>query len=303
MTTAPDVPRRIAVVGASGFIGATLVARLRAHGHAVVTVGRSGNADVRWDPARGLIDASGLEGVDAVINLAGERIDQRWTSAARRRILDSRVLPTRLLAGTLARLPAPPAVLVNMSATGIYGDRGDEVLDERSAPGSGFLAEVVQAWEAAAQPARDAGLRVVHPRTGVVLHPSSGALHRLLPIFQLGVGARIGNGRQWMSWIGLTDAVRGLGWLALQGRLDGAVNLTSPVPVRNAEFTRILARVLRRPALAVAPALALRLVYGRMGEETVIGGQRVLPARLLGAGFRFECPELEAALRHELGRA
>jgi uncharacterized protein (TIGR01777 family) len=190
-----------------------------------------------------------------------------------------------------------------MSAVGFYGGRGDEVLDERSATGTGFMAEAVRAWEAAADPARDAGLRVVHPRTGVVLHPSFGALRRMLPVFQLGAGGRVGHGRQWMSWIGLTDTVRGLAWLALESSLDGAVNLTSPVPVRNAEFARSLARVLRRPAIAVAPAFALRLVYGQMGEETVLGGQRVLPARLLASGFRFAHPELEGALRHELGRA
>jgi uncharacterized protein (TIGR01777 family) len=295
--------RRVAVAGASGSIGQALVAHLRAQGHHVLHIGRSGAAEVRWDPARGTLDATALEGLDAVVNLAGERIDQRWTSEARRRIVDSRVQATSLLASTLPRLSRRPAVLVNMSAVGFYGGRGDEVLDERSATGTGFMAEAVRAWEAAADPARDAGLRVVHPRTGVVLHPSFGALRRMLPVFQLGAGGRVGHGRQWMSWIGLTDTVRGLAWLALDATLAGPVNLTSPVPVRNADFARILARVLRRPAIAAAPAFAIRLVYGRMGQESVVDGQRVLPARLLGAGFRFRHPELEAALRHELGRA
>lgn len=302
MDAASVTARRVAVVGASGFIGSTLLALLRRQGHAVTTIGRSSRSEIRWDPERGVLDAAGLEGVQAVINLAGERVDQRWTDAARRRIVESRVRPTALLATTLAQLRVRP-VLVNMSAVGFYGDRGDEVIDERSGSGGGFLAEAVRAWEAAADPARDAGLRVVHPRTGVVLHPSSGALRRLLPVFQLGIGGRIGHGRQWMSWIGLTDAVRGLAWLALEGNLDGPVNLTSPVPLRNAEFSRILARVLHRPALAVAPGFAIGLAFGRMGVETVLGGQRVLPARLLEAGFRFEFPDLDAALRHELGRA
>lgn len=293
--------RRVAIAGTRGLIGSALRAQLQSEGHSVVGIGRSSASEIRWDPARGELAADALDGVDAVINLAGAPIDQRWTDDARREIRESRVRSTDLLARTLARMPVRPAVLVNMSATGIYGDRGDETLDERSAEGGGFLADVVRAWEAAAEPARDAGMRVVHPRTGPVLHPSGGMLKRLLPIFRLGAGGPISGGRQWISWIARPDAVRGIAWLAFESTLGGPVNLTAPEPARNQDFTRILARVLRRPAVAPVPALAVKLLYGQMGEETVVGGQRVLPARLLGAGFAFRLPNLEAALRHVLG--
>jgi uncharacterized protein len=295
---------RIAVAGARGFVGSALVLLLEARGHEVVTIGRPGRServDVEWDPRRGEIDARELDGIDAAINLAGERIDQRWSAEARRRIVESRVKPTDLLARTMAALSPRPRVLVNMSAVGFYGDRGDEELDESSSEGKGFLAGVVRAWEAATRPASDAGIRVVCARSGVILHPSGSILARLIPIFQFGVGGVIGSGRQWISWISRTDAVRALEALVRDDSLAGAVNVTSPAAVPNAEFVRALARVLHRPAIAPVPAFAVKLLYGQMGEETVLGGQRVLPRRLVEAGFQFAHPELEGALRHELG--
>ncbi len=295
---------RIAVAGARGFVGSALVLLLEAHGHEVVTIGRHGPAqpvDVEWDPRSGEIDRAELEGIDAAINLAGERIDQRWSADARRRIVESRVQPTDLLARTMASLSPRPRVLVNMSAVGFYGDRGDEDLDESSSAGKGFLAGVVDGWEAATRPASDAGIRVVCARSGVILHPGGSILARLIPIFQFGVGGVIGSGRQWISWISRTDAVRALEALVRDESSGGAVNVTAPAPVPNAEFVRVLARVLHRPAIAPVPAFAVKLLYGRMGEETVLGGQRVLPRRLLASGFRFSHPDLKGALRHELG--
>jgi uncharacterized protein (TIGR01777 family) len=252
---------------------------------------------VRWDPMAGAIEQEKLEGVQAVVHLAGEPIAQRWTDAAKRAIRESRVRGTELLARALTHLATKPTVLVSTSAVGIYGDRGDEVLDEGSAPGHGFLVDVARAWEHAAKPARDAGIRVVHPRLGIVLSPTGGALAKLLPVFRLGAGGRIADGRQFMSWIALEDTVRAILHLMRDASLEGPVNLTAPSPVRNAEFTEILAHELHRPALAVVPAFAIRLLYGEMGEATVIGGQRVLPHRLQAAGFGFTYPTLPQALR------
>ena len=296
-------PRRVVVTGATGFIGSALVALLRAAGHTVLRLTRrpAGADDVRWDPARGEIDAAALDDAEAVIHLAGENIGERWTDEQRRRILDSRVQGTALLARSFAALARPPRVFVSGSATGIYGDSGDREVDEHGAPGAGFLSEVVQAWEAAAEPARAAGLRVVHPRLGIVLHESGGALARMLPVFRLGVGGRLGSGRQWMSWISRDDAVRALAFLALDALLDGPVNVVAPEPVRNADFTHALGHALGRPAVTVVPGFALTLAYGRMAEETLLTGQRVRCDRLLAAGFTFHHPTLDAALRAALG--
>ena len=292
---------RIAITGASGFIGTPLVERLQRGGHEVLTIGRDKGdgpgPDVAWDASTRL-DAERLEGIDAVVHLAGENLAQRWSDDAKRRILDSRVQGTALLARTLAGLARKPSILVSISAIGIYGDRGDATLDEESAPGDGFLADVVKAWEASADVARDAGIRVVHPRLGIVLHPDGGALGKMLPVFSLGIGGTIASGRQWMSWIARTDALRALEFL-LSASLDGAVNLTAPAPVTNAQFTDVLGTVLRRPTIAPVPAFAIKLLYGEMGEATVLEGQRVLPAKLERAGFSFEYPSLEGALRAE----
>jgi uncharacterized protein (TIGR01777 family) len=299
---------RIAVAGASGFIGSALVPLLESQGHEVIAIGRArrghGRQPIRpsvvWDPARGELDPETLRGIDGAINLAGANIGQRWSEGVKREIRESRVRSTELLAGTMARLSPAPRVLVNMSAVGFYGDRGDEVLDERSTAGKGFLSEVVRAWEAATKAATDAGIRVVCARHGVVIHPSDSMLARLLPIFRMGVGGTIGNGQQWLSWVSRTDSLRALLYLLGDHSLGGVVNVTSPEPVRNAELTRVLGRVLKRPALVAVPGFAVRLLYGEMGEETVLAGQRVLPRRLGDAGFQFQFPLLEPALRHEL---
>lgn len=296
---------RVLISGATGFIGSALAERLRSRGDRVVALTRRpagpGSDAVQWDPGAGRLDAAQLEGFDAVVHLAGESIGgRRWNDAHKTRVLLSRVEGTRLLAGALAGLERPPRVLLCGSAVGYYGSRGDEVLTEDSPPGQGFLSEVVQEWEAAAAPARDAGIRVLHTRTGLVLDPSGGILKPQLLPFRLGLGARLGSGRQWLPWVTRRDEVRGMEFL-LDSDLSGPFNLTSPNPVTNAEFTRVLARTLGRPALLAVPAPALRLALGtEMAEELLLTSQRVVPRRLLDAGFRFEHPELEPALRELL---
>jgi len=302
----PRSPRRIAIAGASGFIGSALAKHLEGMGHAVIRIGRhedQRHGNIAWDPDAGVLPTEGLAGVRIVINLAGENIAQRWTPESRKRIIDSRVRTTGLLARACASLDPQPRVLVNMSAIGYYGDSGDAEVDEESQPGHGFLAEVVRSWEGAADPAREAGVRVVHPRAGMVLHPSGGVLERLLPIFRLGAGGTIGNGKQWLSWISRTDAVRALAWAALHESLGGPLIVASPAPVRNAEFTKALARAVRRPAIATVPEFVVRLIFGEMGEETVLAGQRARPSQLIDSGFEFEHPTIEAALTHELNAA
>lgn len=291
---------KILVSGSHGFIGAPLAPALAARGHQIVRLVRAREApstdQITWDPATGWIDAPALEGLDAVIHLAGESIARgRWTAARKARIRDSRVGGTRLLAGTLARLSRKPRVLIGASAIGYYGDRGEEILVEDSAPGRGFLADVCREWEAAALPAHDAGIRVVHLRSGVVLSPTGGALARLLPIFRMRLGGPIGSGRQFMSWITLGDEIGAI-IHALTQDVRGPVNLVSPHPVTNREFTAALGRVLRRPALVPVPAAVLRLALGEMAGE-LLGSQRVHPARLLATGYAFRHPELEVALR------
>jgi uncharacterized protein (TIGR01777 family) len=299
-------PKVIAITGATGFIGSALVERLTATGHTVRRLVRRERlrrpGDVFWDPAAGRLDPQALHEVDAVVHLAGEPIAQRWTAGAKYRIRDSRVRGTELLATAIASLPRPPQVLVSGSAMGIYGDRGDQELDETSAPGRGFLAEVATAWEAAAEPAARAGVRVVKVRTGLVLSPRGGALARLLLPFRMGVGGRVGSGRQWVSWIGLHDAVGAIMHALNTEPLVGPVNLAAPSPVRNVELTQTLAKVLRRPAVVPVPRFALRLAFGEMGEATLLASQRMRPRRLLESGYRFGYPALEGALRHELGR-
>lgn len=305
MTTEPAThpPRTltVAIAGASGFMGTTLARHLLSHGHGVRRIGRGHDADFQWDPGSGRLDAAALDGADAVVNLSGANIGQRWTRDHKRAIVESRVRSTELLARTLAVASSRPRVFIATSAVGIYGDRGDEVLDDSSPPGGGFLAGLVRQWEAAAAPARDAGIRVVHPRFAPVLNPEGGMLAKLIPIFNLGGGGKIGKGTQWLSWVALTDAMRATSFLIETETLEGAVNVSSPNPITNAEFARTLAEVLRRPALAAVPAFAVKLLYGEMGEETVLAGQRVLPRRLTAAGFAFAFPELAAALRHEIG--
>jgi len=296
-------PLRVAVTGATGLLGEQLCAFLATGGHTVVRlVRRDPGADrVLWDPAAGTIDAARLEGVDAIVHLAGENVGQRWTAAARRRIRDSRVEGTRLLAEAISRLTKKPRVFVSASASGIYGARPAGPVDESAPAGDDFLAEVCVAWEAAARPAADAGVRVVHPRFGVVLSPLGGALAKLLGPFKLGVGGPVGGGAQPMSWIAIDDAVDAVLALIADERFVGPVNVAAPQPVTNAEFSRTLGAVLHRPAVMPVPAAALKLLYGEM-SSVVLGGQEMIPRKLLDAGFTFRHPDLEGALRHLLGR-
>lgn len=303
-----DRPRlRIAITGASGFIGSQLAAFLSTGGHEVVRIGRGavrpGVVDVSWDPARGQLDAAALEGIDAVIHLAGASIAERWSAAHRHAIRDSRVEGTSLLAHTIARLARKPRVLLSGSAIGVYGTaRGDELLDEQSPFGTDFLADVGQAWEAATEPAERAGIRVVHLRTGIVQGAAGGALAKQAPLFRLGLGGPLGDGTQWVSPIALDDHIGATYFCLMHDDIAGAVNLVAPQAVTNAEFTRVLARVLSRPALVPAPAFALRLALGReMADATVLASQRVVPGVLQQKGFRWRFPTLEAMLRFELG--
>ena len=253
-----------------------------------------------WDPyaARPMSHPQALEGTTAAVHLSGVNLaGRRWTSAYKREILESRVTPTHALATLLAGLKAKPAVLVCASAIGIYGSRGDEVLTETSLPGSGFLPEVCLAWERATQPATDAGIRVVHVRFGVVLSPEGGALAQMLPLFRAVLGGRLGSGRQWVSWVALPDVIRAIEFALQTASLSGPVNVVAPNPVTNLEFTRALGRALHRPTLLPAPGFALRLAFGEMAQATILASERVLPARLSAAGFHFEYPEIEAALR------
>jgi uncharacterized protein (TIGR01777 family) len=294
----------VAIAGASGFLGSAFARHLTGQGHEVRRIGRrtSRGVDFHWDLAAGTLDPVALDGADAVINFAGATVAQRWTHEHKTAILASRVRSTDLLARTMVAVRSPPRVFLATSAVGIYGARGDEVLDEASAPGQGFLADVVRQWELAAAPARDAGVRVVHPRMGLVLHPDGGVLAKLIPVFNVGGGGKIGNGRQWMSWIGMHDAMRALELLMVADGMHGIVNVCGPNPVTNAQFSHTLGDVLHRPALATVPEFAIKLMFGEMGEETLLSGQRVNPKCLLDAGFEFEFPEVGPALRRELGK-
>lgn len=260
--------------------------------------------DVVWNPAAGEIDAAGLEAFDAVIHLAGAPLLGWWTQARKEQIVRSRVVGTRLLSETLARLERPPRVLLSASAVGYYGNRRPlDVVDEGSTPGTGFLAETVRAWEGATEPARSAGVRVVTMRFGVVLSPMGGMLRAVLPLFRVGLGGRLGSGRQIMSWIAGSEVPLIVQHLLEQEKLAGPVNVVSPSPVSNAEFTAVLARILQRPAFLSVPAGILRRVGGELAREMLLSGAHVRPRRLEDSGYRFRYPELEGALRHELGLA
>jgi len=293
----------ILISGSHGLLASALMPHLGAAGRRVVRLVRgdaAGSDKVRWDPDTGSIDAGALEGIDAIVHLAGEPIPAvRWTSAKKGRIHDSRVRGTRLLAEALAGLSRRPRVLLCQSASGYYGDRGGELLTERSAAGQTFLAGVCVGWEGGADPARAAGIRVVHLRSGNVLAGRGGFLGPLLPLFRFGAGGRLGSGRQFLPWISIDDWVAAVEHLLAAEGAAGPVNVVAPQAVTNREFTTTLARVLRRPALFAAPAMALRLVMGELGAELLIG-QRMHPAVLLESGFAFRYPELEPALRHVL---
>ena len=294
---------RVAVTGASGLVGSALVPFLRAAGHDVLQLVRRPPAEAneaRWDPEAGTIDASALEGSDAVVHLAGDNIAAgRWTEAKKARLRSSRVGPTRLLAETLAGLKHRPRVLVSASAVGYYGSRGDAWLAETEPPADDFLGRLSVAWEEAAAPAAAAGIRVVHPRIAIVLSPRGGALGKMLLPFRLGIGGVVGPGTQYFSWIALNDLLGAIAWALEHDELAGGVNAGSPSPVTNAELTRTLGRVLGRPTLVPVPAFALRLALGELADS-VLASTRMRPARLLASGFRYRHPELEGALRDVL---
>lgn len=294
---------RVAVSGAAGLIGSALVRRLVAAGYRVSPlVRRTPKAgEIGWDPEAGRLDPRDLQGVDAIVHLAGENIGTRWTGARKAKIVTSRVNGTRLLSETAGQLAHPPRVMISASAVGIYGNRGDEILTEQSPLGEAhdFLVSTGRQWEAAADPARAAGIRVVHPRFGLVLSRAGGALGRMLLPFRLGLGGRLGPGSQWMSWVSIDDAVSAL-ILLMVNEAAGPVNVTSPDPVRNREFTNTLGRVLSRPTVLPVPSLGLRLVFGEMADATLLASTRVVPKRLLELGFQFQHPALEPALRDVL---
>lgn len=298
---------RVGITGSSGLIGTALSRHLREGGHEAIGIVRrapTGTGELQWDPAAGTIDRDRLATLDAVVHLAGAGIgDHRWTDEYKRTLVDSRVQGTTTLATALAALGADgPRVLVSGSAIGFYGDRGDEVLDESSAAGEGFLADICRAWEAATAPAEDAGVRVTHIRTGIVLSRHGGALKKMLPLFKLGVGGRFGNGRQWMSWISIHDQVSAIEHL-LTHDVRGAVNLTAPTPVRNAEFASTLGDVLHRPTLLPVPSFGPKLLLGgELADALLFDGQRVAPSVLQAEGYSFEHADLASALRAVLAR-
>jgi uncharacterized protein len=292
------MPLKILVSGSSGLVGSALVSDLRANGHDVKRLVR-GNVtapdQVPWNSAEALTPES-VSGFDAVVHLAGESIVGRWTEAKKRRIIESRIPPTQHLAGALAKAQQPPRVFICASAIGYYGDRGEESLREDSPSGEGFVAEVCRQWEAAAQSAGSGRTRAVQIRTGVVLSRRGGALAKMLPPFRMGVGGNVGSGRQWMAWIDLHDEVGAIQHLLTADSVSGPVNLVSPNPARNAEFTKTLASVLHRPAIFPMPAFAARLVFGQMADELLLASQRVEPSKLVSSGYKFQRPDLRSAL-------
>lgn len=299
---------KVLISGSSGLVGTQLASALSQGGHQVARLVRdaaqAASGDVVWNPKSGEIDASALESFDAVVNLAGESIASgRWTARKKAEIRESRVAATRRLAGALAGLSPRPRVLINASAIGYFGDRGDERLDETSASGSGdFLSEVCRDWESATEPAVRAGVRVVLARFGVILSSKGGALAKMLLPFKLCLGGKIGSGRQWMSWIAIDDVVGAIIHALDHSDLRGPVNVVAPQAVTNAEYTKALGRVLSRPTIFPMPALAARTAFGQMGDELLLASQRVQPAKLLASGYAFKYPALEGALRHVLNR-
>ncbi len=299
---------RVAITGASGLLGQALTGFLQTGGHAVVPLVRrkpkAGEDAIYWKPSEGDIDAASLEGFDVVVHLAGENIaGGRWTEARKRQIIDSRTQGTRLVAEALAQCNTPPRAFLSASAIGYYGDNPkDVVVTEKSPAGDNFLAEVCKAWEDAAQPAKDAGIRVVHPRIGVVMTAAGGALAKMLLPFQMGVGGRIGSGKQGMSWISLEDVVGALYHLMYEDDIEGPVNLTSPNPCSNNDFTRTLGAVLRRPTVFPMPAFLVKTLFGQMGKEALLEGAYVHPDKLIESGFDFLYPSLEDAFRYTLGK-
>lgn len=294
-----QIARRIAVTGATGMIGRALSAALEARGDTVVPFSRRElPGGVRWDPQHGPLEPAGLEGISGVVHLAGENIAaHRWSAARKRELVDSRVTPTARLVEAMGQLASPPTVLVSASAIGYYGDRGDQLLNESADPGQGFLADLALRWEGAAQQATSLGVRVVNPRFGVILDAREGALPRMITPIRFGVGGKLGNGRQWVSWITLRDVV-GVILAALDSpALSGPVNAVVPDPIRNDDFTRAMGRALHRPVFFTAPTPMLRLILGEVADALLLCSARVIPEVLQRSGFIWQDPELEPALR------
>jgi uncharacterized protein (TIGR01777 family) len=297
---------KILIGGSHGLVGTALIKLLEAQGHEIFRLVRhapNSKTEVEWSPDRYSIALARIEGFDAVVNLAGESIAEgRWTNDKKRRIRESRVKGTKLLGDALANLTVPPKTFVCASAIGYYGNRGDELLTEASAPGEGFLAKVCAEWEEATALAIEKGIRVVNARFGVILDTNGGALKKMVPPFRMGVGGRIGSGKQWMSWIALDDVVDGIQFALANDSIRGPVNFVAPVPVTNAEFTKTLGKTLSRPTIFPIPAFAIKLLFGEMGEALLLGGQRVAPERLVAGGYEFSYPQLEQALAHILAK-
>ena len=297
----------VLIAGGSGFVGSALTRHLTARGHRVSLLSRipssprAGAPVFHWDPERGELDADALAGVDAVVNFAGENLaGGRWTPERKRRLVSSRVVPTRFLVRRMSEWTPRPRAIVNASAVGIYGNRGEEVLTEASAPGAGFLADLCKEWESAALGAREHGIRAVVLRFGVVLGAGGGALAKMLPIFKLGLGGPLGSGKQWMSWIALSDVAGAIEHVLSREEAAGPMNAVAPAPVRNRDFARALGRVLSRPAVLPAPALALKLLLGEMADEALLSSCLVKPTKLRALGYRFVCENLVEALRSAL---
>lgn len=299
-------PMKILISGATGLIGSSLIPFVTTGGHTVISLKRDktkiGDNDVYWNPAKGEIAAAKLEGFDAAVHLSGENVAGRWTDEKKSEIEESRIKSTGFLCNALSKLQKKPNVLVCASAIGFYGDRGDEVLTEESKAGKGFLAEVAKKWEAATGKARKAGIRVVNLRLGVVLSPRGGALGKMLLPFRLGLGGKLGNGGQYMSWISIDDVIGAIYHAINDDSLEGAVNAVSPAPVTNLEFKDTLGKVLNRPTFLTIPSLFLRTLLGEMADETLLSSTRVIPSKLLSSGYEFQYTDLEASLRNLLGK-
>ena len=298
---------KILIGGSHGLVGTALIKSLETEGHEIFRLVRhapTSKTEVEWSPDRYSIALARIEGFDAVVNLAGESIAEgRWTDDKKRRIRESRVKGTKLLGDALANLAVPPKIFVCASAIGFYGNRGDELLTETSAAGGDFLAKVCAEWEDATALATEKGIRVVNARFGVILDTNGGALKKMLPPFRMGVGGKVGSGKQWMSWIALDDVVAGIQFALANDSIKGPVNFVAPVPVTNAEFTKTLGKVLSRPTIFPIPVFAIKLLFGEMGEALLLGGQRVAPERLVAEGYEFSYPQLEQALVHILEKA